>query len=1333
MSAMSIPSSSSLPIWYGDYCDLPLYFVLVRRYSPEPPPPVQQLPIQPQRSASSTPLSRRSSIVSGMSASAHNIFRKKKSTTQHTPSLAFSSKDNNTNSSTSNIASRTSSPVHDAYAQEVSLYIYQLILSLPNTFRDRFVAPFPKSVDEYTDALIRMLPKEWPEMAISGALKRMTTLQYTEFASFRHFLWEFRRLKLVAQSTDRKAFLIFLAIIPTDLRVAISRSGINQYSQLACIEEYDKLDTKLMALDPRCRKHLRLDMHKDRLLFSLHLPSTLFNRILKTKHKLIDSLAMSWFQLSTTNAISFAGQSSSPNHRQMPKNLIYNANSASQSTFLNTSAPSYSYENSSTKTLPFYDFHVPTFQPTGNNIFSTSSANQPYQSQLLPKNVLGASSHEVVISDNLVYFNQRLHLSQSLMTSVVKHWYNCFTASFQKADAKIFNSLTENNFSFKPAFDFSQTLYSKPDFNPLSNNSSAESFHNQMRKDEFDSLFANTNFINSKLSSSSSNSNSNGTAYYKPWQIVKVSYVSGNDLLEFATLSKKPHYQKDRKLSSDRSNRRARQGSGSNTTNARQSHGFNPDVCRVDSKASNSSTTSSNDPSSLFSSSDSVLESDSSYSTNATSTTNSTANSQTETGTEKTQAQTNPNADAFQDCRKDFIILTCCETLEVYLAPVDPTDPPLAIVQTVLIPFAHQYGYPLAVLTDRSAPNKFFTSNLFQSFWKAHGTSTFHQSTISSAATSMSAIHIEFVKTYLACFARELQNGLHGQNDDDNLLPNATKKGLDNQHGLDCTSGPDSGYSRTASLAGCTKRLMAALNDFIAFYDTNGGNALEGSLYGGPSSATASRASSIHRQRSLPSLRKQRSSVSSSSQKHSPVHPSQDKEQVYAAADLSTAPNSGYSNIYPSSNKVGGMNSMSQPCLVRRRKSITKTHNTNASFTAYDDDETFPEFVGGNRNSMRYSSHMNPEDFGKREFNAAGEGRVDSSGIEAPYFVTDGYRDTIFYRTLTIAIKKFTDITEMHSNRCVRIIESPVEPDLNKGQSSWATVIPWKFRKQEWNEVKRSHTPSMSSLRPPPAFKPAVTTSPKRLSSNLSKYCDYYESLGQQNQNHVYNLQMPSRSFLHQKNSSCESIESTGLSSKGYGSSPTTGPLPLSDKTDDTPTELRDHVIIKDTLTAVLSIFGYCEYLGIPCFLVQTDSRYVPGVAWVTGFQFTACSHKMRSAIRASYKSNSQDIPSTVRYLVSSCLPRTSHSKRTKTRSTTKHKSAQTHNAFLKQQIQNDLNSSYTNQGLYNCYDQSCSSHDLHRTIPRANRQSHDYNYSTAYNSRYDQLWNETQLPAFTT
>lgn len=1313
---MNTFSSHSLPIWSGEYCDLPLYFVLVRRYSPEISTPTQSpssqngqssKPLQHTKSLSSpVPLSRRSSLVSGVSASAHHLFRKKKPNTLASLTCNSPTKGSNATLNALNIDYQVSSPTVQSYSQEMELYIYQLILSLPNAYRDRFHTPFPTSVDDYMDGLIRLLPKEWPELASSGALKRMTSLHYNDFTSFRHFLWEFRRLKLVAQSSDRQAFFIFLAIIPTDLRVAISRSGINQYSQLVRIEEYDKPDTKLMALDPRYRKPLRLDMHKDRLLFALHIPFNLFNKIIKSKHKLIDSLAMSWFQLSTSTLTS---NSLKPPQHQLPKDSIYNMISTSKSPISSSCAPSYSYDNSSTRTLPFFDVHSSSFQNHGNNIISAPCTNQTHMPQLLLKDDQNASPHEVVISDNLVYFNKRLHLSQSLMASVIKHWYNCFTANIQQTDVQIFNCLTNSNFSFKPIFDFSQTLFSKPDFNPLLNYASSESFDSLFSENNLDAFFNNVGLADSQVPPSSSPPPSN-TAYYKPWQIVKISYVSGVDLLEFSNSFNNISRLNENKSFSERVNGRSNRTSGTGVSNITSDNTLdeyesNVNVSRADSKASNSSNTSSNGPS-LFSSSDSIQESESSFTTNATSNMAGPTDHTNEPRTTQTQEQMRVPPTTHP---KDFLIFTCCETLEVYLAPVDPMDPPLAVIQTTLIPFAHRYGYPLALLTDRSAPNNFFTSNVFQSFWKAHGTPTFHQSTISSEATSISAIHIDFVKTYLACFANELQNGLFGVNDEKSTAP---KPVANNQHGLERAIGPGSGYSRTVNMAGCAKRLTAALNDFIAFYDTNQG--MENNSDTGTSISSSSSGRPF-------SFLKQEVSSNSPDKSHKSFSAFNPEKHGCATTFTIGPTNTNQVHVETVSKPISSMLDIDEPAQITRNQSITETENTKASFTLYEENEMFPELNGSKRNSIKYSC---PDDFGKLDLDEEdGEedtfvqkeaNEDDCSNKEEPSFGANGYKDTIFYRTLATALKMFTNVNQMHSNKCARLLESSTDPDLHKGQSTWATAIPWKYQSKENPISQTVLAPSTQSVNTITTVASTGSGS-KRLSANLSKYCDYYESLGQQHKQLAFASHLPSKSFLN-NDSSRESLASVGSSSNSNptvvpGSKfPTTTSFASSDQSTN-PTPL-DHVVIKGTFTAVVSILGSCEYLGIPCFLVQTDSRYAPGVAWVTGFQFTTCSPQLRSAIRAIYKSSSQDIPHTLRYLLSSSVPDFTQPKPSKSRlgkyPSTVGSENETVVADLKKKTSNQSDSSYTHIKSHIQEPQT----DLDCSIPRTNL-SEIYDYSS--------------------
>lgn len=1309
---MNFQHPPSLAIWTGEYCDLPLYFVLVRKYAPEQPPTTYSPPIQHVQQPN-PPLSRRSSIVSGVSASAQNLFRKRKPAafspfSSSSVTATSTPRNPQSNFNSFNNPSRDSFSLAPTVSQDLAYYIYQLILGLPNAYRDRFNSPFPITVEDYMDSLIRLLPKEWPDLASSSALRRLTALHYSDFASFQHFLWEFRRLKLVSQCPDRKAFLIFLAIIPIDLRVAISRSGINQYSQLARVEEYDKIDTKLTALDPRCRKPLRMDIHKDRLLFALHLPSTLFNRISKSKHKLIDSLAMSWFQLSTSsNAFSNSLHYSSYQQHQLSKNFMFNTHSVPQSTNTSvSSAPSYLYESSGTKTLPFAGLHsFCSVQSAGNNNIFAPSTNQNHLVQPLPNDEKNASYHqEVVISDSLVYFNQRIHLSQSLISSVIKHWYNCFTADMHQADVHIFNSLTSNSFSFKPIFDFSKTLYSKPAFNPISNQYSTDSVDSAYGDEHLEGLFNNIDLNDSLLVSAPSPPSN--AAYYKSWQVVKISYVSGADLLKFYNSGKKPSrsYEKpmpmDKPISrpNSRLSSHSRESAFSNFPNNRHSYySSNVNISRADSKTSSSSAESSNGPS-LFSYSDSIQDSESSYTTNSTSPMNASESEHNDPCTAKGLEKEAFNEASFQLNPKDFLILTCCETLQVFLAPVDPTDPPLAVIQTTLIPFAHQYGYPLALMTDRSAPNCFFTSNLFQSFWKSHGTSTFHQNTISSDATSIAALNIDFVKTYLACFFKELQNDLSKANGVDNDVlscfsqkPAGNNSHNNQQHSFKRMPDPAPSYSRTVDMAGCTKRLMAALNDFIAFYDTNGCSEPEESLSSGStaSSRTSSPGSPIHKTKPALSLGEQ---------------PCFNREHQTGSSKTVTSPSESefLSNISPryseSRSRTAGSGSDLPPSTqVERSKSITKATNTRASFTLYEENEVFPEFSLNHRNSIKYCDPMSPEDFGKKaSAEASGDSDEEGSGMtetgkasnevydQDAFFVTNGYRDTIFYRTLATAMKLFTDVTKMHSSRCARVFESSIEPDLIQGQASWATVIPWKLNTQQHQqqqnniESKNLSAPAVqpaslhsSSLPKVPTSSPAqsintpaVPVNSKRLSSNLSKYCNYYESLGQQNQAPGTASCSSPRSFL-QNNSSRESIESTnssvGLNSisiPSYASNnisstanvtnattTTTTPITTTNTailTTSTPSMLRDHVIIKDKITAVVSVLGYCEYLGIPCFLVQTDSQHAPGVAWVTGYQFTPCSDQLRSAIHSVCKSSSQEAPFTLRYLFSLESPRVS-------------------------------------------------------------------------------------------
>lgn len=1090
-------------------------------------------------------LSRRLSLVSGVSTGAQNLFRKRKSLRKNSSNSAKTDSQSYSNGNTNNGNSKSlnnATTVPPQLSQEMSVYIYQVILGLPNVYRDRFNAPFPTNTDEYMDCLIELLPKEWPELATSSALKRMTALQYPSFPSFQHFLWEFRRLKLVAQCPDRKAFHIFLAILPTDLRLAISRSGINQYSQLHRVEEYDKPSTRNMALDPRSRKQLRLDLHKDRLLFALHVPSSLFNKISKSKHKLIDSLAMSWSQLLTNNLfISTDGNQRSVKTAQSTGNTP------------TTLVPSYLYADSSKNTLPILDY--------SNDINDHDYKNS--NNDALTKD--NTNSQTVVISDNIVYYNNRIHLSQSLMASVIKHWYHCFTADVQRADVQIFNSLKDNNFSYKPLFDFSRTLSSN-----LGPKSSKDSFNSLIEDYGIDFDYNSTQPTFSE------------TGYYKPWQVVKISYVKGADLFEFAN-STRPLFQPDDSLTAERSNSSSSRTSGSNgsspTSFQQASYISNVDIRRADSQGSSSSTVSSNDPS-LFSFSNSLRGSVASYDTSATSTI--TTNVERLPNFSAQHQRYGPiEEESDQNPPKDFIILTCCETLEVYLVAVDPKDPLLAVIQTVFIPFAHNYGYPLALLTDRSAPNKFFTSKLFQSFWKAHGTATFHQGTVSSDATSISAIHINFVKTYLACFARELHQGSNDRktstcSESWRLAKEKSGHNLKyQQHSLGRKAGPDSGCSRTSDMARYIKRLMAALNDFIAYYDTNGGDTLSKNLHGRSASGPSSRSCSLRNRKSILGLKK--------------------------------------SNDYQSGGnvkRVGSMPDPLEPSQVGRNKSITKTENTNASFTLFNNDQEFSEIFSGvsRSSSAKYYRHMSPEDFGKPEEVDSSSEDDDGSDSDSDNDTegeeeeeedfSDGYRDTIFYQSLTTALKLFTRVTDMHSTRCKRMFDTPIEPDLNKGHSSWATVIPWKFADNVSSSI---NSESLNSSSPP------SSCTRKRLSTNLSKYCDYYESLGQPQPGHS-----PPRPAKQ---------------------------APITK----TP---RDHVIIHDAITSVVSILGCCEYLGIPCFLIETDARYAPGVAWVTGFQFTQCSRNLRASIRSVYKSSGQEVPSTVKYLVSSITPGSSPSQR---------------------------------------------------------------------------------------
>lgn len=60
------------------------------------------------------------------------------------------------------------------------------------------------------------------------------------------------------------------------------------------------------------------------------------------------------------------------------------------------------------------------------------------------------------------FYNGKIHLNQGLITSIIKHWYHCFTSSIQQADIQIFDLLVGNSFSYKPFFDFSNIIKLSP-------------------------------------------------------------------------------------------------------------------------------------------------------------------------------------------------------------------------------------------------------------------------------------------------------------------------------------------------------------------------------------------------------------------------------------------------------------------------------------------------------------------------------------------------------------------------------------------------------------------------------------------------------------------------------------------------------------------------------------------------------------------------------------------------------------------------------------------------------------------------------------------------------
>lgn len=1035
-----------------------------------------------------------------------------------------------------------------AINQELSIFIYQLILALPNAYRDQFNAPFPTTIDEYMDSLLRMLPKEWPELASSAALNRMTALRYPSFASFQHFLWEFRRLKLVAQCSDRKAFLIFLAIIPTDLRMAISRSGIAQYSQLIRVEEYDNASTKGLVVDSRVRKPLRLDLHKDRLLFALHIPSRLFNKIVKSKHKLIDSIAMSWFRLSADNeSLNVINSTNIRNHIILN---LSNENNSTRATITENGvsypvvkkSPSYVYSNSSTKSLPLFarrpNNEANTQAPTtiavsANTTLATTAATATAE-----------NPQEVIICDNIIFYNEKLHLSQGLITSIIKHWYHCFTSNIQQADGQIFDLLVGNSFSYKPFFDFSNILKLKPD--QLHHGSdrappfpSKDGQRNNKYTRETRGYPHQTHFNSSTTSTNTSTSTATNTVfsepieeegeaefgYYRPWQVVKMSYISGAELSDFANPRRDVFHLEENGGSNNASRNTSRSNSGrsqdshrnftsnnssrnnltsngsggmSRTGTGSSQHTSHNSInerhsTKIGIKRTGSHMSTSSDASSYYTSlfSDSLEETASSGTFSSTQSASSLIEEEDDEDEEETPSP------------KDILIITCCETLEIFLGVIDPSDPPAAIIQTVLIPFAHQYGYPLAVLTDRSAPSRLFTSQLFQKFWKAHGSACFHLATMETEGTSISEIHISFIKTYLACFAQELQTQLVKD-----PLPGSFRSASDsrsapgqiNQQGATTTAaastnGSKRGKDTRKDLVDITlyrKRIMATLNDFVSYYDTNIDSSSR-SGFGGLVQLNLAK-------------------VSATSKQHT------DHEQ------------SQQPTVYPEN-------------IVRYYSDLY-----DESLSDEDDDEEYD---------------------------------VDALNSSVPgHPSTSNFSDDVFYRALGATLRTFTNVTKMHSTKCAPLFDHRISQE---NLLDWSMAVPWKPAPTNPDPTD-DNAAVLTQL---PTYHHSVSSNPTT-ARNSGGGAPAYEAY--------------KRSLMTNRPSS--------TSQPSYP-------------------QTKNHVIIRGKILPIDAILGYCEYLSIPCFLIQTTV----GLCWVTGFQMSECTRDLQASIKSIYRIRGQPVPRTLRFL----------------------------------------------------------------------------------------------------
>ncbi|VVT57180.1 uncharacterized protein SAPINGB_P005574 [Magnusiomyces paraingens] len=1104
---------SSFPVWSGDYCDLPLYFVLVRKHSPD------QLTSLPTPAQSSTSLSRRSSLV------AQNLFRKKKSI-------------NNFNGH-SNLSSPSSSLKNGetANSQELAVYIYQLILALPNAYRDQFNAPFPQNIEEYMDSLLRVLPKEWPELASSAALNRMTALRYPSFASFQHFLWEFRRLKLVAQCSDRKAFLIFLAIIPTDLRIAISRSGINQYSQLIRVEEYDTPSTKVLISDPRNRKSLRLDLHKDRLLFALHIPSRLFNKIIKSKHKLIDSIAMSWANLSLEKDGTTGSPAIISKYNPRISQILYeseNGTIKSENTGqqLSKKSPSYVHITSSSKSMPLFVRAVTEKQKsTGNTSGNTS---------------------EVVICDNIIFYNGKIHLNQGLITSIIKHWYHCFTSSIQQADIQIFDLLVGNSFSYKPFFDFSNIIKAKPDRNSKIRDTSKTPFvsSNEINKTQQQQTIRkesggkNTQANNASFSQTTGSvveeeGGDESSGYYRPWQVVKMSYVSGATLSEFSKpLPDMFHFQSNNNSNSRNTSRSnsgrsqdshknfslgnkknsggiSRAGTGSSQHTSHSNGGTNEKqsarvgVRRADSHISTSSEASSYYPS-LFSET---------ASSGTVSSTHSSSSSIEEEDDEEEEEVPPP---------KDIIIITCCETLEVFFGVIDPSDPPAAIIQTVLIPFAHQYGYPLAVLTDRSAPARFFTSQLFQKFWKAHGSACFHLSTQDQEGTSIAEIHISFIKTYLACFAHELQIQKSKVLIPGALARNTSRSGRTSTHLIgqqnnnsNSKSSKSNKKTNIVDVSLYRKRLMAIINDLVSYYDT---------------------------------------SIDVAS-------PTNGFAQYIRACAAAAAARNGYPE-----NIVGYYTGE-----IGDEENMGRLSDSDDDWDSDDSSNNGTEFFGSVKNNGGSTNNNNNKSNNTSENN-------------------------IFYTTLSTALKTFTNVSQMYSTKCMPAFEHQVSQE---NLVDWPIAVPWKLAPTTDDSKKAgaesTEADGLGRQRLPTYYHKDPNQAPTLNSAQI--YEEYKRPLMANG--------LP-RESIFRRNTTTAAVGSNRTHKR-----------PLAQK------PLRNHVVIHGKIMPIDSILGYCEYLSIPCFLIQTNW----GLSWVTGFQLSECSNDLQGSIKSIYKIRDQPVPEALKFL----------------------------------------------------------------------------------------------------